>query len=237
MACGVPAVDKPSYNCPRTTPVFLQKMNDAVAQVQRDHPEMFSGLRIKDRGGFRVALVANLEKMGLCAVLDAGGEWGLKDSNNFHEQYRVEVSTHGGSVRTGPDSYRATCTPAGFPVNPQPLPQRGDCHLPSSTHLACSRLDSPQFFEIVMAAMDEVIAEHPEMVYENKINIADSVPFYNYIVEKLRAQGFCAIYDGEELAIKNDNELNEQYHLILSSGQLRVHNGDAYRATCKPSSF
>ena len=34
-------------------------------------------------------------------------------------------------------------------------------------------------------------------------------------------QGICSYYDGEELAVKNTNDFNEQYDILLASGHMR----------------
>ena len=53
-----------------------------------------------------------------------------REVNGFSEQWKVELSSR--MLRTGTEAYRATCRPANFPINPTPLPPRGDCALPSS---------------------------------------------------------------------------------------------------------
>jgi len=237
-SCGLPN-SGPSTTCQRADKgQWVAQVSDAVGQVQRQHPEIFNNLRIKDIGAFRVYTIAALEARGFCAVVD-GDELAIKkDSNDFNEQYHVEVSTNGGSVRTGPDSYRSTCRPANFPINPTAIPPRGDCSLPSSREYACSRLDAPQFYDLVWSAIDQVKADKPELFADlhHLADIGKTKEFYEAIIPILRDQGFCAIFDGEELGIKNSNDFNEQYHLVLSSGQL-YEGGGSYRSTCKPAAF
>ena len=48
--------------------------------------------------------------------------------------------------------------------------------------------------------------------------------------------GYCAFYDGEELAIKNTNDFSEQYDISTSQGYVRQGDG-SYRATCWPAWF
>jgi hypothetical protein len=238
MSCGLPAVTKNAENCPRESHGdFLPQVELAARQVQEEYPEYFDELRIKDIGGFRVQMIKNLEAQGLCAAVDRF-QLQVKNTNDYSEQYQVEVSKGLGTLRLGPEAYRATCYPATFPVNPQPLLPRGDCpQLPSSTHYGCARIE-PMFFETVQEAMEEVIVEKAHLFLDKDrlTEIGNGLEFYNTIVDKMRERGFCAWFDGEELAVKNTNEFNEQYHLLLSSGQVR-RQGDSYRATCKPSSF
>jgi hypothetical protein len=66
--------------------------------------------------------------------------------------------------------------------------------------------------------------------------LVDWNTYYAAVVNQLRARGYCAIFDGEEVAVKNTNSFNEQYHVLTSGGVVR--KGDAsYRATCFPAWF
>ncbi len=56
------------------------------------------------------------------------------------------------------------------------------------------------------------------------------------MLRNLRAMGLCAIFDGEEFAIKNQNEFSDQYAAVSSTGYTRWGIG-AYRATCRPAWF
>jgi hypothetical protein len=48
--------------------------------------------------------------------------------------------------------------------------------------------------------------------------------------------GYCAFYDGEEMAVKNTNKFNDQYDISTSSGYIRRGDG-SYRSTCWPAWF
>jgi hypothetical protein len=48
--------------------------------------------------------------------------------------------------------------------------------------------------------------------------------------------GVCAIFDGEEIGVKNTNAFNDQYDIHLASGHVRRGEG-SYRATCTPAQF
>ena len=53
---------------------------------------------------------------------------------------------------------------------------------------------------------------------------------------ELREAGFCAVKDHNEIGVKVDNSLNDQFHIMLSSGHVR--RGEAsYRSTCRPAWF
>ncbi len=137
------------------------------------------------------------------------------------------------------------CEPASWPCEaptpgPTPAPTVAPgqaCTLPPGTGdgLDCPRT-SPRLLDHVMAAIDRVIADHPdwlepgvEIVREGQEN-----PFRNAAVVELRAAGFCAIFDGEEIAIKNTNQWSEQYHVLSSARHIRRGEG-SYRATCTPA--
>jgi hypothetical protein len=213
---------------------FQKEVDETVLEVKAAHPEYFaSDGALKDFGRFRVGMIEGLEARGLCAVVDAE-EIAIKNSNDFSEQWKVELSN--GRLRTGPFAYRATCHPANFPVDPTPLPPRTDCSLPSSREYACSRLDTPVFLDLVEGAEDAVIAAHPELTDGQTVAQENWKPFYQAVIDDLRAKGYCAIFDGEELAVKNSDEFNEQYHPILSSTTLRRGIG-SYRSTCAPAAF
>lgn len=116
--CGLPP-SGPWRRCPRELPFFAFDMNEAIAQVQNEVPELFDfndwqgGLsyRVLDRERYHGEVVARLEGMGYCALWD-GEEVGVKKSNDFNEQYQVMTSQ--GYVRWGGGAYRSTCFPAWF---------------------------------------------------------------------------------------------------------------------------
>jgi len=116
--CGLPP-SGPWKRCPRVLPLFNFEINEAIAQVQNEVPELFDfndwqgGLsyRVLDRERYHDEVVARLEGMGFCAVWD-GQEVGVKNSNDFNEQYQVMTSL--GYVRWGGGAYRSTCFPAWF---------------------------------------------------------------------------------------------------------------------------
>jgi hypothetical protein len=234
MSCGVPAVETDRTDCKREpTNQFRPLVDNAVRELMAEKPSLFDGTVIKNVGAYHVGVVRNLEEQNLCAYWD-GEEIAVKNSNAFHEQYHVDISS--GHVRIGDGAYRATCRPAGFPVSPAPLPQRGDCYLPSSRDMGCDRLRDPQFVQLMDTTAAEVKADRPDLVVGTKVAPANWNKYYKELVDRLLEKGYCAIFDGEEVAIKNTNEFNEQYHPLISSGTVRL-GYDAYRATCSPAAF
>ena len=117
--CGLPP-GGPFERCPVELPLFNFEINQAIAEVENERPELFDfhdwqgGLsyRVTDRVRYHEEVVARLEKMGFCAVWD-GEEVGIKkDTNDFNEQYQVMTSL--GYVRWGAGAYRSTCFPSWF---------------------------------------------------------------------------------------------------------------------------
>lgn len=112
---------------------------------------------------------------------------------------------------------------------------------PGTFNENCSRL-SPAFLGDVDAAINRVVARRPELFNLNNVYgpggflVRDSDEYYREVVEELRQAGFCAVADGGEVAVKIDNTLNDQFHIMISSGYVR--RGEAsYRATCRPAWF
>ena len=116
--CGLPP-SGPFQRCPRELPLFNFEINEAIAEVENEVPELFDfddaqgGLsyRVLDRDRYHQEVVVRLQRKGFCAVFD-GEEVGLKNTNDFNEQYQVMSSL--GYVRWGGGAYRSTCFPAWF---------------------------------------------------------------------------------------------------------------------------
>jgi hypothetical protein len=116
--CGL-AAGGPFQRCSRDLPFFNFEMNEAIAEVENEMPELFDfndwqgGLsyRVLDAVRYHEEVVARLELMGFCAVWD-GEEVGVKNTNDFNEQYQAMTSL--GYVRWGGGSYRSTCYPSWF---------------------------------------------------------------------------------------------------------------------------
>lgn len=105
--------------CPKTTPVFLADVDDAIDTLAGQHPELFDfsstrgakGWRVLDPIAYHEGVAAILTARGLCAIYD-GEEIAVKRDNSFSEQYDIHLST--GHIRRGEGSYQATCRPAWF---------------------------------------------------------------------------------------------------------------------------
>jgi hypothetical protein len=107
-------------NCPRTGPSFLGEIDAAINRTVQQQPGNFNLNDQRGNGGYRIhnidqflaGVVGNLRAMGLCAMVDGGGEIAVKNTNSFSDQYDLILSS--GHIFRGGGSYAATCTPAWF---------------------------------------------------------------------------------------------------------------------------
>jgi hypothetical protein len=119
FGCGLPPGGGSGDGCPYQEPIFAEDVNEAIAEAQNEHPELFDfndgygGLswRVLDRKKYYDLVKFNLERMGYCAAHDLE-EIGVKNDNRFNEQYQIMSSF--GYSRWGAGAYRATCWPAWF---------------------------------------------------------------------------------------------------------------------------
>jgi hypothetical protein len=225
--------------CPRENATFQKEVDEAIFKLVRERPEIFDGTRVKSLGQYVVGVIDNLEAAGLCADYD-GEELQVKNSNDFNDQYDILTSSF--LYRWGPGSYRSTCYPAAFPTSPPPQGQTPGCSLKASKEKACGR-EKPSFLAQLDAAIEKVADEHPEILDKTSVRgspgsyqILNFDAYVDQVVRNLSARGLCAHYDGEELAVKNENGFSDQYDIILSDGYIRRGEG-SYRTTCYPAAF
>jgi hypothetical protein len=127
----------------------------------------------------------------------------------------------------GPVVANPPATPQPAPPTPQPL--NNGCEQPRGTGNGrdCPR-ESPEFMDAMNAAIDRTLDEHPEFFAGGQPNVGG---YMDTVVENLKKAGFCALNDGEEIAVKKTNDFSEQYDIISSGG----HVLRAYMATCRPA--
>jgi hypothetical protein len=140
-----------------------------------------------------------------------------------------------------PPAAAPVAPPAPEPPEPGPGANVGCNAGPGTFNENCSRL-SPAFLGNVDDAINRVVARRPELFNLNDargqggFRVLDSDAYYHEVVNELRLAGFCAVADGGEVAVKIDNSMNDQFHIMVSSGHVR--RGEAsYRATCRPAWF
>jgi len=136
-------------------------------------------------------------------------------------------------------------TPGPAPTpEPTPLPPASlGCGLPPipNPSVSCPRT-SGSYQDIVTEALARLVAEHPELFdFENRHGslgyfIKDHAAYYEGVLRHIRDQGACAVFDGEEIAVKMTNEFSDQYKIMTSSGHVQT-GSSVYRATCQPPAF
>ena len=136
-----------------------------------------------------------------------------------------------------------TPTPDPTPTPTPKPPSSGGCNLPPSnpTNPVCTD-DPAKLLDYVETAITNVTDKHPQLFDFNdkKCNncyyVKDIDSYVSYVVKELGKMGLCALWDGEEIALKESNNYSEQYDIILSSGHIRRGPG-CYRGVCRPSWF
>jgi hypothetical protein len=110
---------------------------------------------------------------------------------------------------------------------PAPTPVYG-CGLPrgKGNGRGCG-YEGAEYQYAMDAAIDKAINEHPELFDRGDIG-----GWVNEIVDNLRRQGFCALNDGEEIAVKLNNDFSEQYDIVSGQGDLLR---PGYIVTCHPA--
>lgn len=144
-----------------------------------------------------------------------------------------------------------TTLPAGPPPSPgpqptptpsQPPPTSNGCGLPSQSPAVSCAMGTPRFASDIEWAIDEVIRTKPQIFDPNDLRGAKSPRVLNEpaytggLVSVLAQRGYCAVWDGEEIGIKNSQSFNEQYDILTWNGYVRRGPG-AYRSTCTPAWF
>ena len=121
-----PAPTPTPASCVRQSPTFLDEVDGAINLLGQQHPELFNfndtagagGWRVLDADRYYSGVIANLQAKDYCAGFDLQNLQ-VKNSNTFSEDYDILLSS--GFVRRGAVSYRQTCSPANFPLDPKDL--------------------------------------------------------------------------------------------------------------------
>ena len=111
------------------------------------------------------------------------------------------------------------------PVAPTPI---YGCGLPRGTGngRGCG-YEGAEYQYAMDAAIDKAINQHPEFFANGDVGA-----WVTEIVDNLRRGGFCALNDGEEIAVKKTNDFSEQYDIVSGGGDLLR---PGYVATCHPA--
>ena len=135
--------------------------------------------------------------------------------------------------------------PAAVPTpTPPPAPPNaavGCSAGPGTFNENCTRL-SPAFLQEVDAAINRVVERRPALFnFDDERGaggyyVRDADEYHREVMTELRLAGYCAVKDRNEIGVKIDNTLNDQFHIMVSSGHIR--RGEAsYRSTCRPAWF
>jgi hypothetical protein len=132
--------------------------------------------------------------------------------------------------------------PATPPPEPTPAPPVvSACRLARGTGTgdSCPRT-SPAFLGDVQASIKQLIQEQPEIFKKRDCldcyDVTDPDAYVDGMVQQMARRGYCAMYDGEELAVKNTNDFNEQFDILSASNGVRS-GSESYRSTCRPAWF
>jgi hypothetical protein len=115
------------------------------------------------------------------------------------------------------------------------------CKLPpgTGTGASCPRT-SPAFLGDVQASIRQLIQEKPGIFKKRDCmdcyDVLDPDAYVSGVVDQMARRGYCALYDGEELAVKNTNDFNEQFDILSSANGVRS-GSESYRSTCRPAWF
>ena len=130
------------------------------------------------------------------------------------------------------------------PNNPPPPPGNQSCPLPPGQFNENCTMQTQTFLNRVEAAIDEVVRTNPQFFNLNRTRggcancylVVDPTGYVNGVARAITRNGVCGYYDGEELAVKNSNQFNDQYDILTSDLFIRRQEG-SYRSTCRPAWF
>jgi len=211
-------------------------------------PEVFyeDGRTIRYVDRFREVVLSSLDAQGVCGVFDFGNGMGdeiyLRSPDGTISEVWDAVASSG-TPRLG---YLTTCEPPlSFPEPPPTLPDLDPtCSLPPSQATFC--LDSSfqsLYYGVVHGAIEEVAAERPELFNfddteggELSWALTDEEAYVAAVVEKLHEAGYCVLA-GEELAVKADNSVNENFDIVRNPPGGGAYSRISYRGKCHNALF
>jgi hypothetical protein len=138
-----------------------------------------------------------------------------------------------------PSAPPASAAPTAPPPPSPTLPGQASCsRIGLGTFNENCPRSGPHHQAQVEQAIDMVLQQKPEIFENHPLGkkVLSPGQLLVGVIENLDRMGYCADFDGEEVQVKNSNDLSDQYHLITSNFLLR--RGEAmYRATCFPATF
>ena len=124
-------------------------------------------------------------------------------------------------------------SPAATPGSTPQSPNSATCSLSTMPEGSPCRAETPSFQVQVESAQAEVQRNRPDLFEGGRVRSEDA--YVQEVARVLRTRGLCAAQGGpkDEVAVKNTNDWNDQYDIVLSSGQTWT----SYQVTCRPSRF
>jgi len=148
---------------------------------------------------------------------------------------------------TAPPAVSPVPTPPPAPPPPTGGPMASSCPLGEGTLATSCDRTSTSMIQYIESAIDAVVVERPELFDLNneagpetrQYRVLDRDGYIDSVVDKLRQMGLCAqrneqVY--EQVQIKEDNGLSEDFDIYLGEGFIRRGTG-SYRLSCTPASF
>lgn len=146
----------------------------------------------------------------------------------------------GGTVVLQPGTPTASPTPVPQPSSAptaspagSATPTQGSCSLSPMPEGSPCREEKPSFQAQVEAAQADVLRTRPDLFDGGRVRSEDA--YVQEVARVLRTRGLCAAQGGpkDEVAVKSTNEWNDQYDIVLGSGQPWT----SYQVTCRPARF
>jgi hypothetical protein len=118
-ACKLPPGVGDSAECERRSAAFLDQLEDSLDEVTSGQPQLFDKsdakcgncYKVVDPDAYVSAVASRMQARGFCTKIQ-GDEIGVKNTNDFNDQY--DVLTSDNYIRRGEGAYRATCKPSWF---------------------------------------------------------------------------------------------------------------------------
>jgi hypothetical protein len=132
--------------------------------------------------------------------------------------------------------------------HPSPKPPVGagkpPCTLPpgKGSGQNCPR-ETSSYLPLVERSLDRLVKRRPEIFDLSSFSgcgscykVKNVSAYIKEMVAEAQSEGACAMWDGEELAVKKTNDFSDQYDILTFENFIRRDHG-SYRATCTPAWF
>ena len=148
----------------------------------------------------------------------------------------------GGTIVIGNPNATPTPSPNSSPAaspgsspaaSPATSPNSSTCSLAAMPEGSPCRAEAPSFQAQVEAAQADVLRTRPDLFEGGRVR--SEAAYDQEVARVLRTRGLCATQGGpkDEVAVKTTNDWNDQYDIVLSSGQ----TWSSYQVTCRPARF